>query len=217
MRKLLIWLMIVSMLSLLVSCSTLLKTTPDEKTTEEDTMDNVEKEKEPSTFPQKDEQEKDAEEKNAGKKDSEEGKTQDYKWKTNLWFSDSQGMSLVKEEHELNFDKEPDAIMKAQAIMEKLIKGESTGGNITTIPATTKVLYIELDGSTIVLDLSAEFETDNVGGSTGILMALSPIVYSLTEIENVDSVFIKIDGKIVEDFKGHMSLDRKLSREDFSF
>lgn len=144
-------------------------------------------------------------------------------WKAVLYFPDKDAMYVVKEERTIKAadDKgtsaeQPDLAEKAKTIVEELIKGpENPQLSATCIPNNTKVLSVTLDGSTITLDLSQEFEKDHIGGSTGILMTFAPIVLSLTELQGVDAVSFKIEGKTVEDFKGHISLNRPFKRSEY--
>lgn len=204
MKKLLISVLVVAVLLMLTSCRLNTVSGADKGNNSQGTEDNI---TEPVANPIDDKETQDQENQDTTEDD-------EFVWKTFLWSSDSQGMELEKREHEFTFTEEPDAVKKAHAIMEILISKGANKEYINTIPETTKVLSIELDGTTIVLDLSSEFETENVGGSTGVIMAITPIIYSITEIEDVDSIFIKIDGKVVEDFKGHVSLDSKMSRNE---
>ena len=85
----------------------------------------------------------------------------------------------------------------------------------TSIPKNTRVLSASLEGNTLKLNLSKEFEQDMNGGSAAINMALGQIVLTLTEFPDVNEVLFLIDGNVLEDFKGHIEFDRPFMRAEF--
>lgn len=95
-----------------------------------------------------------------------------------------------------------------QVILE-IIKG-SERGNINPIPPKTKIreVYIYKDG-TAYLDLSSDFATGNLGGSSSEIEAIYTIVNSITfNFPNIKRVHFLIDGMERETLKGHLRLDR---------
>lgn len=144
------------------------------------------------------------------------------KLKAVLYFSDKEGMKIIKEERDMEFEEDentPSGSLsvekKARLTLEELIKGSENGELSTTIPKETKVRSVTLDGDTIVIDLSKEFKDLHVGGSTGILMTMGPIVLTLTEIESIEKVSFKIEGKIEEEFGGHIEFNRPFTRSEY--
>lgn len=137
-------------------------------------------------------------------------------WKAALYFSDKDAMYILKEEREIKAEKKLDSAEKAKIALEELIKGAQNKELTTTIPKNTKVRSVSMDKDTAVIDLSKEFVSENVGGSAGETMAIAPIVLTLTGIEGIKQVLIKIDGNLQGDFRGHMTLDRPFKASDFS-
>lgn len=142
-------------------------------------------------------------------------------WKAVLYFSDKNAMYVVKETRQIQLSGESkadgklSASEKAKIVLEELIKGSKNPECFTSIPEETRVLSTKLDDNTIIVDLSKEFVEKNVGGSAGVTMAIAPIVLSLTELDGVDQVKFKIEGKVVEDFKGHIQLSRAFKRAEY--
>lgn len=148
--------------------------------------------------------------------------TKEISWNAVLYFSDKDAMYILKEERDIKMTVDSDVSVdditveqKAKLIIEELIKGSVNEGNTTSIPKSTEILSVSKENNTLVLDLSEEFERDHVGGSTGITMSMGPIVLSLTELEGVEQVSFKIEGKVLDDFKGHITLEEPFKREDF--
>ncbi|MCG8502805.1 MAG: GerMN domain-containing protein [Firmicutes bacterium] len=153
-----------------------------------------------------------------GKDDGGEEKT--VTWNAPLYFSDEQGINIVKQEREMETvpDTETGELSteeKARICIEELIKGSGQKDLKHSIPESTKVLSTALEENTLILDLSKEFVDDNVGGSTGTQMAIAPIVLTLTSLEGVEEVSFKIEGEVVEDFKGHIQLDEPFKRSEY--
>lgn len=137
-------------------------------------------------------------------------------WKATLYMPDSQHAYVLKEEKGMVYSGKGEAVqelpvdLKARFILEELINSGKT-----SIPSNTKVISVDLNGSELIINLSEEFEKEHVGGSTGISMTMGPIVLSLTDIDGVDKVSFKVEGKVLEEFKGHIELNRPFSRDDF--
>lgn len=143
----------------------------------------------------------------------------EHSWKGKLYFSDNNAMYLIGEEREMKSVTDGtdklDLAAKAKIMLEELIKGPKTKDLVASVPKNTKVRSVILEKDTMVVDLSKEFVDGNPGGSTGEIMALGPIVLTLTDLEGVKQVSIRIEGKIQPDYKGHMALDKPFKRAEF--
>lgn len=145
-------------------------------------------------------------------------------WTTTLYFGDSEGMKVIAEKREIKGNqadtesiKDMDVPGKAKLIIEELIKGSAVPGRTTCIPSSTNVKSVQQPAPEIlVVDLSKEFETDHIGGSTGINMTFAPLVLSLTELDGVEYVWFLIDSEPIQDFKGHMNLSNMLDRASYT-
>lgn len=107
----------------------------------------------------------------------------------------------------------------AKTAMLELLKGPSAeelkGLKLhNEIPKGTKVLGVVLDGHTIKVDLSKEF--DDGGGTLSMDMRLAQIVYTLTQYSTIESVEFYMEGKRVEVFGGEgIILDGPQHPEDY--
>lgn len=107
----------------------------------------------------------------------------------------------------------------AKTAMLELLKGPSAeelkGLKLhNEIPKGTKVLGLVLDGHTIKVDLSKEF--DDGGGTLSMDMRLAQIVYTLTQYSTIESVEFSMEGKKVNVFGGEgIILDGPQRPEDY--
>jgi spore germination protein GerM len=141
-----------------------------------------------------------------------EEKREEKKSAAVLYLSDEDAMYVIGKEIDIAADNS-DIEYKSKLITEKLI--EEAANLKTTIPKNTKFLSAKLENNKLTLDMSKEFITEHIGGSTGFTMTFAPIVLSLTELDGIDEVWFTIEGKNVEDFKGTDTLNRAFTREEF--
>jgi len=125
-----------------------------------------------------------------------------------LYFADDQAMYLEPEFRDVKTgDNLP------HTIVEEIVKGPAEQGHFPTLPKTTRVLSVEVNQGIAYVNLSADFERDYPGGTTGEAMALGSIIRSLTELENINAVQFLIEGKKVDVLaKGHVELNMPLER-----
>jgi hypothetical protein len=93
------------------------------------------------------------------------------------------------------------------------------GKEVSTIPATTKLISTSVKSDGIHIDLSKEFMEG--GGSTSMQGRLAQILYTATERNPKARVWITIEGKKLETLGGEgievkQPLTRKSFQEDFS-
>lgn len=144
-------------------------------------------------------------------------------WDAVLYFSDREGMNIIKREKEIVFiedvNKQEGTLTigeKSKLSIEALIEGIKGEDVTTTIPPETDVLSVVLDDKTLIVDLSKEFEQNHIGGSTGIMMTMAPLVLTLTEFEEVEQVKFIVEGNVLEDFKGHIEFNRPFARGEYT-
>jgi hypothetical protein len=70
----------------------------------------------------------------------------------------------------------------------------------SAIPAGTKLLRLDVAGSTATVDLSGAFASG--GGSASMLGRVAQVVYTLTQFPTIDHVKFALDGKVVESIGG---------------
>ena len=110
-----------------------------------------------------------------------------------LYFEDKESLELVKEERKVDAKNLLDN--PYMYIVNLLINGTEEENLQNPIPVGTKVNKVELKGDCAYVDLSGEFLN-----SSGMNPIYS-IVNSLTELKEVNSVKILIDGKEQENMK----------------
>lgn len=103
-------------------------------------------------------------------------------------------------------------------VMEALLGGpdefETDIGMQTEIPEGTQLLGVEVDGGEAIVDLSSEFESG--GGSLSMQARVGQVVFTLTAIDSIESVSIRIAGEDVDAIGGEGVPARDLTREDMS-
>ncbi len=136
--------------------------------------------------------------------------------KVDLYFPDSNGEWLIAEERRV--EKVPDEI-RADQLMEELIKGPSEEGLTGSVPGGTALLPLTVESPKIVIEdkiahvnFSVELINNHPGGSTGEAMTLGSIVNTLTELNEIDQVQIYVNGEKVETLSGHFSVSEPLDR-----
>jgi spore germination protein GerM len=95
------------------------------------------------------------------------------------------------------------------------IAGPPAGVEAVRFPAGTRVLSADLDGTTVVLDLSNEVGT-KVEGSFTEAAEFKALVYTLTALPGINAVQVRVGGTAVATLPGgHLELDEPLSRQSF--
>lgn len=94
-------------------------------------------------------------------------------------------------------------------LMELLIEGPQNASLSKTIPDGTRINKIELKGDTLYIDLSAEFIDNHSGGEEQESATIYSIVNTMTNLTEVNSVKILIDGEENKAFK-----DNKIKFDD---
>jgi spore germination protein GerM len=89
--------------------------------------------------------------------------------------------------------------------MEALLAGpterEAARGISTAIPGGARLLGLEVSAGIAIVDLSREFEPST--GTTGELLTLAQVVYTLTAFPTVDGVRFRLEGKTPRFFASH--------------
>ncbi|WP_192930227.1 GerMN domain-containing protein [Alkaliphilus pronyensis] len=87
-------------------------------------------------------------------------------------------------------------------VLEELIAQAPIEDLINPIPTGTKVLSVEKDGDTVIVNLSKEFVDNMKGDETDVEVTIAAIVNSLTTLPSNDYVEILIEGEKVTDVRG---------------
>ncbi len=97
-----------------------------------------------------------------------------------------------------------------EEVMAELLKGPETDDLSRVIPEGTVLRGITLEYGVAYVDFSEELLQAQVGSEAEAILVGS-IVKTLTQLEEVDSVQILVEGEIVETIAGHISIDKPLN------
>ena len=87
-------------------------------------------------------------------------------------------------------------------ILMELISGEARNDNLeSAIPKDTKLNSAKMNVDTLILDFSSEFVENHVGGKEEEEKTIEVIVNTFTELTEVNSIKILIDGEENKGFK----------------
>lgn len=105
---------------------------------------------------------------------------------------------------------------QATAILTELIRGPGEQSIlVATLPPTTKVISAQADANGIItVDFSEELVTEFWGGGRSEQLMIFSIVNTLTEIEGISGVKIRIAGRSDVSIGGHIFLDDTFRRND---
>jgi spore germination protein GerM len=127
-----------------------------------------------------------------------------------LYFPDEQLRYLRRVTHMVDADTETD---KSAYIMNRLLEREGEAAPNTCIPRGTRLLDIEVENGVCILDLSSEFVRDMPRDFRTIRLAVYSIVNSLTELEEIQTVDIKVANSPLEQL-GLLDLSHGLQRDE---
>lgn len=126
-----------------------------------------------------------------------------------LYFKGNEAMKLEKEYRNISMKRIAENM--AKTVVEELLKGPTNEELHSLIPVDTKLLNIESQENTVILDLSNEF-IEKQEGESNALLAIYSIVNSLTEITEIEQVKFLINGKEMERFKDYFEFDKPFVR-----
>ncbi len=112
-----------------------------------------------------------------------------------LYFADKDAGKLVAEARKVELSPKESIEMR---ILKELIKGPEKNFLSKTIPEETRILSVETKEGVCFVNLSQEFITKHIGGSSSEMITVYSIVNSLTQLENVDKVQFLIEGQKTE-------------------
>lgn len=110
-----------------------------------------------------------------------------------LYFYNESTQSLVPEGRLIDVKELVDNPYKK--LMELLMEGPQNSSLSKTIPDGTKINSIELKGDTLYIDFSKEFIDNHTGGEEQESATIYSIVNTMTNLTEVNSVKILIDGE----------------------
>lgn len=131
-----------------------------------------------------------------------------------LYFADPQGTYLLPELREIpGCDDDRDCI---GSLLQELISGPQQGG-LPVLPASARVLGIELENDLVQVNFSRQLVDLHPGGSLSELLTVYGLANSLAEnFSYLRQLQILIDGQPQATLKGHVRIDQPVYA-DFSY
>ncbi|MGI6434412.1 MAG: GerMN domain-containing protein [Syntrophomonadaceae bacterium] len=129
-----------------------------------------------------------------------------------LYFSDKQAEFLVAEKRTIQVAVD-ELQQVAKAVVNELIAGPRDTSLSKTIPPEARLLSVNIQDKTAVVDFSTELQTKHWGGSAGETMTIMSIVNSLTELPGIEKVQFLIEGQKQESLVGHWDLTNPIPRD----
>ena len=127
-----------------------------------------------------------------------------------LYFKDESG--IIPEARLIDVKKIIDS--PYEELVNLLVKGPKDGKLKKTIPENTKINKIEKNGEIITIDFSKEFIENHIGGEKEENNTIKSIVYTLTQLLEINGVKIKVEGKENCEFKdGVVKFDKIFYRD----
>ena len=127
-----------------------------------------------------------------------------------LYFANSQAQFVVPEYRTVKADKDITEEDFAKLVLEELIKGPNEENLYKTIPGEVKVLNVEIQEDTILIDFSREMYTKHWGGAAGEDMTISSLVNTMTELKGIKKVLLSVEGMALN--IEHVIVDEPLER-----
>lgn len=127
-----------------------------------------------------------------------------------LYFADVENRFLMAEERSTN---PIDESLLPEFIVKQLIAGTTQRGYTNTIPAGTKLLSTRLSDGICTVDLSLDFTANGPKTHAEERMTVYSIVNSLTRLDAVSAVELRVDGESVGTYL-HMNLHEPLRADE---
>lgn len=127
-----------------------------------------------------------------------------------LYFSDAQSRYLIEEQRSASIE---DSTSLPDYILHSLIGGPQSESLRPTIPDGTMLLNVSVVERVCIVNFSAEFLQNRPRNGLEERMTVFSVVNSLTQLEEVDSVEILVEGSSVERYF-ELNLSRELVRDE---
>jgi spore germination protein GerM len=134
--------------------------------------------------------------------------------KATLFFASEDGQHLVPVEHEIPLAE--GVVGQARALVEAQLAAVPAAPLISTIPADTRLraLFVSERNEAFV-DLDTTIRDKHPGGSMNELFTVYTLVNAITtNLRDVQSVQLLIDGKEADTLAGHVDLRRPLRKNE---
>ena len=127
-----------------------------------------------------------------------------------VYYPDEAGMNLVpvKREIKITDDKE-----KYLAAVNCLLEEPAEEDLTKIFPKGAKILSVDVDKNTAVVNIDSGITKNFIGGSTGEEFLVQSVVDTLTEFKEVKEVYFLLDGHEIESLAGHVDLSAPIKRD----
>jgi len=132
---------------------------------------------------------------------------------TDLHFVDETGTGLIVVSHTSD-DIDTRLLHRAEYALELLIRGLEPEGAQFPIPRETHILDMTHEGSTLFLDLSADFVNRFTGNQQMAELMIYSIVNTLTAFSAITNVAFMIDTRLIETFHDVEDFNLPFSSDD---
>ncbi|SES90345.1 GerMN domain-containing protein [Anaerobranca gottschalkii] len=130
----------------------------------------------------------------------------------NLYFPNRDNTQMIPEKRVIPLNNKLET-----SIIKELMAGPKSTDLLRTIPKEVTLISFEIVEGIAFVNFSKEFQTKHPGGSAGELATLASIVYTLTELENIEKVQILVEGRRLETLAGHIYIMEPLSINDVRY
>lgn len=114
--------------------------------------------------------------------------------------------------------RETKGTQTAEDLLLDLIAGpedrETKGGIATSIPSETGIRKVSVQDGLAEVDVSRAFESSSLG-PLSIKIRLAQVIYTLTRLDSVRQVTLKVEGRLLDGKSAGLPHDAPFSREDF--
>ncbi len=110
-----------------------------------------------------------------------------------LYFGNNENNNIISETRKIDSKKLINNIY--EELIKLLIEGPKNNNLIKLIPENTKINNIIISGDTLILDFSEEFIGEEIVGKIKEELIIKSIVYTVTELNEVNNVKILINGE----------------------
>lgn len=127
-----------------------------------------------------------------------------------VYYPDEAGMNLVPVKRKITVTSDKDKYLAAlNCLLENPKEEELT----KIFPKGAKIIGVDVEKNTAVVNLDSGITKNFVGGSTGEEFLINSVVDTLTEFNEINQVAFLIDGQEVETLAGHMDLSVPIKRD----
>lgn len=122
----------------------------------------------------------------------EDTDTNEFEKRICLYFPEENNYYLRTEYRVLTVDQD---VSLAEYVVEELINSTQAEGLQPSVPEGTRLLSVELKNGVCIVNFSKEFVENRPSTAAGQRLTIYSIVNSLDELDNIDAVLFRVEGK----------------------